>query len=137
MAKPNICLDTDVLIDTLRNHTNTVKFIRQLESKGAELSTTTINTFELFYGAHKTAKNEQNIQATKTLLSRLVIYDFDASAAELAGEIQVALEASGHPIGFRDLFIGTTAIVNSQQLLTRNIKHFELIPGLALVKIDE
>jgi predicted nucleic acid-binding protein len=132
MAAANICLDTDILIDHLRNQPRTAACIEELETEGAILCTTTINAFELFYGAHKTAKKESNVRATKALLERLVLFDFNAHASELAGEILAALELGGESIGFRDLFIGATALVNNAQLLTRNIKHFQKVPGLQL-----
>jgi predicted nucleic acid-binding protein len=42
------------------------------------------------------------------------------------------LEAEGRPIDFRDAFIGAIASVNGSVLLTKNVSHFERIPGLKL-----
>lgn len=132
MAVAHICLDTDILIDHLRNQTSVVTCIRRLEEEHAVLSTTAINAFELLYGAYKTQNKDQNVHATKALLDRLALYAFDAQSAELAGEILATLESAGQLIGFRDLFIGATALVNNAQLLTRNTKHFQKVPGLQL-----
>ena len=127
-----VCLDTDILIDHLRGEEEAVRQILELEASGSILSTTTINAFELYYGAQKTEKGERNRDSVKKLLSRLVVYDFTERAAEKAGEIVAHLEAEGNPIEFRDAFIGATAITNKSALFTRNIRHFDRIPLLRL-----
>ena len=124
-----VCLDTDILIDHLRGEERVVRQIRELEASGTILSTTSINAFELIYGAEKT---ERGRDAVKKLLGRLVVHDFTERAAERAGEIVAHLEAEGKPIGFREAFIGATAIANRSTLFTRNTRHFEVIPELEL-----
>lgn len=49
----SLCLDTTVLVDNLRGRKQTVDFIRELESRSATLATTAINSFELYYRAHR------------------------------------------------------------------------------------
>jgi len=127
-----VCLDTDILVDHLRGEEKAVRQIQELEASGGILSTTTINAFELYYGAQKTEKRERSRDAVKKLLGRLVIHDFTEKAAEKAGEIVAHLEAEGNPIEFRDAFIGATAIANKSTLFTRNIRHFERISELEL-----
>ena len=56
-----ICIDTDILIDHLRNRREAVEEIERLEMEGFQLSTTVINSFELYYGAYKTKKKEKNV----------------------------------------------------------------------------
>lgn len=136
MVNGKMCLDTDVLIDHLRGSEEAVRRIRDLEASGAILSTTAINAFELYYGAEKTGRREENRGAVERLLERLVLYDFTKRAAGVAGEILAGLEAEGRPIGFRDAFIGATAVVNDSALFTRNVSHFEAIAGLKLYEPD-
>ena len=64
-------IDTDILIDFLRNSKEAVEFVTQLEEKKTLLSTTAINAFELYYGAHKSRQSAQTLQATKTLLEQI------------------------------------------------------------------
>ena len=136
MVNEKVCLDTDVLIDHLRGSEETVCRIMELEASGAILSTTAINAFELYYGAEKTERREENRRAVERLLDRLVLYDFTKRAAGVAGEILAGLEAEGRPIDFRDAFIGATAVVNDIAIFTRNISHFEVIVGLKLYEPD-
>jgi len=132
LAVVSVCLDTNILIDTLRGDEETVGRMREIESTGSILSTTTINAFELFYGAEKTERKERNRDAVAKLLDRLLVYEFTGKAAERAGEIAAHLEADGRSIDFRDVLIGATAIVNDSTLFTRDISHFERIPHLRL-----
>lgn len=127
-----VCIDTDILVDHLRGEEKAVRQIQELETSGGVPSTTTINAFELYYGAQKTEKRERNRDAVKNLLDRLIIHDFTEKAAEKAGEIVAHLETEGNPIEFRDAFIGATAIANKSTLFTRNTRHFNRITELEL-----
>jgi len=132
MAILSICLDTNILIDTLRGDQETIKQIKEIETSGNILSTTTINAFELYYGAEKTENRERNKEAVRKLLKRLLIYDFTEKASEKAGEIAANLEAEGKTIDFRDILIGATALINESTIFTKDINHFERIPDLKL-----
>jgi predicted nucleic acid-binding protein len=122
------------MIDNLRGDKTIVHEILLLEDTGRILSTTSVNAFELYYGALKTEKKETNTDAVEKLLNRLVVYDFTKKTAEKAGEIITHLEEKGKPIDFRDAFIAATAIINESLVYTRNTSHFERIPSLELYR---
>nr|MDO8098116.1 type II toxin-antitoxin system VapC family toxin [Candidatus Njordarchaeota archaeon] len=128
-----VCIDTDVLIDNLRNKEKVVNFIADFENKGVMLSTTAVNAFELYYGVYKSGKPTEGMSAVTRLLDRLVVMDFDVKAAEAAGRILNDLELDGKLVGFRDIFIGAMALVNDCVMLTRNVDHFGKIPDLKTV----
>lgn len=127
-----ILLDTDILIDLLRGSEEVTQKINQLEGRGTLLSTSTLNAFELFYGAYKTSNREENVEATRTLLDRLIIHDLDMAASEKAGEVQAYLEEEGTPLEFRDTLIASVALTQNITLYTRNTRHFQRIPRLKL-----
>ena len=128
-----VCIDTDVLIDNLRDNKKVVSYIADLENRNVILSTTTVNAFELYYGAYKSRRPIEGISAVTRLLDRLVIMDFDVKASESAARILTDLESGGKPVDFRDVFIGATAIVNDCAILTRNTDHFSKIPDLKAI----
>ena len=127
-----VCLDTDVLIDHLRGDDTVTRLVADLEEKGYSLSTTSLNAFELFYGAQKTRDKRTNMEAVRTLLDRLVMLEFHLICAERAGEIAAALDEEGTPIGFRDILVAATALSNGCELMTGNLRHFERIKDLRL-----
>ena len=133
METSKTIIDTDILIDLLRNKKETVAFIATLEEKKIGLATTVINAFELHYGAHKSIKTQKNLQATKKLLSRLEILSLTPRSAEKAGHIYAQLEAKGQTIGLRDTIIGAIALTRNLTVVTRNTEHFKKIPNLKIV----
>jgi len=127
-----ILLDTDVLVELLRGSEEVAQVINRLEGRGALLSTSTLNAFELFYGAYKTKNREENIEATRTLLGRLIVHDLGLAASEKAGELQAALEREGTPLEFRDTLIASVALTQDVTLYTGNVRHFQRVPRLKL-----
>ena len=131
--EPRTIIDTDILIDFLRNKKEAVAFITQLEEKKTLLFTTAINAFELYYGAHKSKQSAQTLQATKTLLERLVLLPLSPRSAQRAGHIYAELELEGNPIGLRDTFIAAIALTRKCSVATRNTDHFKKVKGLTVI----
>ena len=135
METTRVIIDTDVLVDLLRNVARVVDSISEMERKGCLLATTTVNAFELFYGAYKSKNRQKNLTSTKTLLGRLVILKMGVASAQNAGRIYAELEQEGQPIGLRDAMIGSIALTKGYSLVTRNTEHFKKITGLDLIPI--
>lgn len=125
-----ICLDTDVLIDFLRGKRKIVEAIKTLEEKH-ELLTTSINIFELYYGAYRTGRGG-NVKAVDELAERLEILKLTEQSAKISGEILAELESDGGAIEFRDILIAGIAIENDATLFTGNKRHFQRVKGLKL-----
>lgn len=125
-------LDTNVIIEFLRGKPKCVHFITSLENR-YRLATTTINTFELLYGAYKFKKKEENILKIKRFLTQLEIYYFDLEASEEAGKLLAELSNQGLSLEIRDIFIAAIAIKNDLSLVTYNVKHFSRINRLKII----
>ncbi|MEM3750070.1 MAG: type II toxin-antitoxin system VapC family toxin [Candidatus Jordarchaeales archaeon] len=135
MEDGKVCLDSDVLISYLRGKSAAVDDVRRLEEEAVTLSTTSINAFEVFYGAYKSGRR-MNVESASRLMERLVILHFDREAAEAAGRILAQLEAKGELVEFRDVLIGATCLVNGYTIATWNAKHFRRIPGLKIIELQ-
>ena len=120
-----ICLDTDILIQIMRDDE---KLKNKINSLNASFYTTSINLFEIWQG-HK--KGEE----TLNLLEPLLKLNFDENSAFFAGDLQRKLSDKGNLLDFRDLFIGAICIKNNVELMTLNSKHFLRLKqfGLKLV----
>ena len=127
-----VILDTSIMVDFTRNKEHAVSLVKELSEKH-EVCTTDINVFELYYGAFKSAKKEENIKSITSLLNRIEILNLSHESIKKAAEILVNLEKKGEQIDFRDLLIGTIALVNNNSIKTNNIKHFERIEGLNVI----
>ncbi len=128
-----ICLDTDVLINFLRNKKEEVNFIVEQEEKN-ELTTTYINLFELYYGAYKSKEQQKNIEEVNLIAERITILNLSLISVKKAGELLAQLEREGEKVDFRDILIGTIALLHNCVLKTNNTRHFSKIKGLQLVQ---
>jgi tRNA(fMet)-specific endonuclease VapC len=122
--------DTDVLVDSLENRSPVAERIA-LEVERGQLRTTVITRFELLAGA-RTARQQG---AIGELIAGLPCLPLDDAGADSAAEIRRALEGAGVGIGMADSLIAGIVLVNKGVLLTRNRRHFERVPGLALGRL--
>ena len=128
----SICLDSDILIDFLRNKKEVVNWIKQNEQNNT-LATTIINVFELYSGAYKSNNSERGVAAIRNLIERLRILSFSLDSAERAGRENSRLEKEGISVEKRDLFIGIIALNEGFSIKTNNKKHFLKISGLKII----
>jgi predicted nucleic acid-binding protein len=133
METTRTVIDADVLMDLLRNVKRVTAFLAEIEKSGSLLSTTVINAFELYYGAHKCKEREQNLLATKKLLNRLVLLPLGPRSAETAGHIYAQLETKGQPIELRDALNGAITLTKGYAIVTRNVGNFKRIAGLSII----
>lgn len=127
-----VIIDTNILIDLLRNKSNVVEFFGRMQNNTT--ATTDINAFELYFGAYKSRKQEKNLAAAKGLLNSLILFTTSEDAMEIAGKIMARLEEEVRSIEIRDLLIGAIAMTNGFGVATNNVEHFERIEGLEVIK---
>ncbi|MGD2249104.1 MAG: type II toxin-antitoxin system VapC family toxin [Candidatus Methanofastidiosia archaeon] len=123
----NIVLDTDILIDFLRNKKETVLFLEGIRSEN--LATTAINAFELFWGAYK-AKSQ--LVAVERLLNSILLLNTTKKSVRESGRIAATLDSQGIQINVGDLLIAAICKVNDYAIATGKKKHFERIEGLEI-----
>jgi tRNA(fMet)-specific endonuclease VapC len=125
------CIDTDLLVAILRGKDREAKKkMDELDLEGRQ-ATTTINAFELFYGAHTMSKADKSpVEKTIALLGRMDIFPLDLNSSYKAGELLASLAKNGKVIDFRDALIGGISLVNNMTLVTRNKDHFSRIKDL-------
>ncbi len=133
METVKVIIDTDLLIDLLRDQEEAIAFIGELEGKNCILATTAINIFELHLGAHKSIDSEKNLEAVNTLADRLSILPLTSKSAQKAGYLFAQLDHEGKPIGLRDTLIAAIAITRECSVATRNQEHFNRISDLTII----
>jgi predicted nucleic acid-binding protein len=123
------CLDTDLLVAILRGKQEARAIVDQIDKEGKS-ATTSVNAFEIYFGANKSERKNENLRETSKLLERLEIFPLDLSASRKAAEISAKLVAKGETIDYRDAMIAGIAVENGLTLVTRNKAHFRRIKGL-------
>lgn len=130
-------LDTTALVDLSRragssNRRRADAAVAALLARGETLCTSRINEAEFRVGAFRSTNAVREALDIETLLSILVILEFDAASALLYARTQAHLLDIGRPSGKADVFIAAIALANGQRLVTRNPRHFADIPGLVV-----
>jgi predicted nucleic acid-binding protein len=114
-------LDTDVLIDFLRGNEQAKRVLLDLE----ESYVSAISVAELYAGV----RNVKEAGILYSLIQDLTVLDVTAAVAQAGGEIKSQFFSS-HGVGLPDALIAATAQANRLNLLTLNVKHFPMLPGL-------
>lgn len=122
-------VDTDVLIDYLRGRGPGAELLTRLGRGGYRV--TAVSAFELALGAaHRL--DPRPVQAlldapTLALTSR---------GGLLGGEALARLRGDGRGIDVRDALQAGVCLDADVPLVTRNVRHFERVPGLRVIRPD-
>jgi len=125
-------LDTNVLSEVIRKDPNRGVLQRLNEIAARDVVTSAVCVAELRHGAARVAHGALLWQRiAREILSRVDILPLGEAEAVRAGDLLATLEARGEPIGIEDVWIGATALEHGLRVVTRNLRHFQRIPGLA------
>lgn len=122
-------VDTNILIYLMNSKSSELqnKFISHPTQ---EFFVSTITVAELIYGAKKSSRVEQNLNAAIKILSPFSIIDFTSMDAFEYGDIRCDLERKGQIIGANDLLIAAQARRLNLTVITANLKEYERVKGL-------
>lgn len=124
-------LDTNVLSEMMRKRPAPSVIERLAQVSAGDLYTSVICVTELRYGAQRHPQGSSIWTRTETdILPRLQILPLSLPGAVRAGDLLAELARRGEPIGIEDVLIAATALEVGLTAVTRNLKHFERIPGL-------
>jgi tRNA(fMet)-specific endonuclease VapC len=125
-------LDTNVLSEVIRKEPNRGLLQRLSEVAARDVVTSAVCVAELRHGAARVANGARLWERiAREILSRVDILPLGEAEAVRAGDLLATLEAQGEPIGVEDVWIAATALEHRLTVVTRNLKHFRRIPGLA------
>lgn len=127
-----VCLDTDFLIALLRKHPEAAKRAEEYDSIEAEVSTTSMNAFEIYLGAFRSKEAAKNVKEADDLLNSIIILNFTLESSRRSSEILSELLYRGTPIDLRDAIIAGIALVSGYTLVTRDVDHFRRVTGLSV-----
>lgn len=123
-------LDTNALSELVRNpHGTLAQKLNALDPDA--VCTSIVAACELRFGAQRKGSAPLT-QRVEQLLQALTVLPLDMPADEHYADIRATLERSGTPIGSHDLFIAAHARSRGMTLLTRNLREFQRVPGLAV-----
>lgn len=126
--RPAGLIDTDILIDSARGVIEARQFLSERHSVDA-VRLSIISAMELIRGCRGTLE----LREVQRMLSRVTVLPVSTAASETAYRLIEALFLS-HGLAIPDALIAATAIEHCLVVYTRNVRHFEPISGLNVVK---
>ena len=120
-------LDANAIIALLNDTTSQIaRRVRRHAPRDFGVSAVVIH--ELYYGAFKSQRVEQNVAQVDAL--QVSVLEFDEEDARQAGQIRADLATEGTPIGPYDVLIAGQARARELTLVTYNTSEFQRVPGL-------
>ncbi len=135
MAALSFLLDTHTVSETARLAPND-GVMQQLRRHEFELALCAPVMHELRYGwlRQPEGRRRDAIGAhVQQVLSALPVLPYDEAAARVHAELRAQRETAGKPLPFVDGQIAAIAIAHGLQLVTRNFKDYQGLPGLRVV----
>lgn len=135
-----LILDSSIIIDSERKGDTVRDLIRLVISATGdqESAVSSVGLTELVHGVYRTqdpALRRKRENYLSELLRAVIVFPYTERTATLAGRIQGEQQARGITIPSLDLLIGATALEIRYSVLTVNVRHFRLIPGLTVVTL--
>lgn len=134
-----VILDSSILIAAERGGQTVRQILSDVRAAQGEidigLSVATIA--ELLHGAYRAgseARQRRRLEFIEELCRDVPLYPVTLEVVRLVGKIEGQEEAKGMRISFEDLLIGATALHLGYSVITHNVRHFRLIPGLSVVQ---
>ena len=123
-------LDTDICIYWLKGNEH---IEQKILSGGIDnIFVSFITVSELYYGAYKSERVDENLTMMRKLTDRINVIESDDAIIEAFGKLKASLENDGLIIDDADMFIAACALVHRLTMVTNNTKHFKRIKGLKL-----
>ena len=120
-------LDANAIIALLNDTTSPIaRRVRRHAPRDFGVSAVVIH--ELYYGAFKSQRVEQNVARVDSL--QFSVVEFDEEDARQAGQIRAHLASKGTPIGPYDVLIAGQARARELTLVTHNTSEFQRVLGL-------
>jgi predicted nucleic acid-binding protein len=134
-----LILDSSIVIAAERKGLNDLETLEQLQSVYGDtaIGLSVVTIAELTHGAYRAqeeAGKRRRLAFIDRLCQELAIYPVTVEIARIIGRIEGQQAALGFTLAFEDLAIGVTALDLGYDVVTLNEKHFNLIPGLRIVK---
>jgi predicted nucleic acid-binding protein len=119
-------LDTTVAVDHLRGDQAAVDLLRDLVESEETLAASEVVRFELVAGVR-----DDELPALEQFFSALSWIAVGEDVARTAGELARKHRRAYSGIDDADYLIAATALLLEADLLTTNVRHFPMLPGLA------
>ena len=124
-------LDTNICIYIIKKKPDSV-IKRFLKMKPDSIGISSITVSEMYYGAAKSLKHDQNTIALEQFILPLTVIDYNKEDSIVYGKLRAKLELKGKLIGAMDMLITAQALNRDLILITNNEREFKKVEGLSI-----
>ncbi len=103
--------------------------MRQAQAGGDQFGISITVLGELYYAVYASQRHAENLRRLQSLAGALLLWPFDALAAEEFGRIQAEQKAKGRPVPPLDAQIAAVARVNNLVILTDD-RHLTFVDAI-------
>jgi predicted nucleic acid-binding protein len=124
-------LDTSFVEDVAREESDALAKADDLVRNEIPERISAMTLYELYWGVGYVDTPQREKDAVDAILDTKEVYQITPEIARKAGRIAGELSSDGRPLNDPgDEIIGATGVVHDEPVLTKNVAHFERIPGL-------
>jgi tRNA(fMet)-specific endonuclease VapC len=125
VAGNKFLLDTNAIIALQRENED----LKKLLSTSTDVFVPAVAVGELYYGAYKSQRVEENRKNVAAFIANRVVLNVDVDTADVYGQVKQALRAKGRPIPENDIWIAALAIQYDLTLIADDA-HFGEVDNL-------
>jgi tRNA(fMet)-specific endonuclease VapC len=135
-----VVLDSSALIGAERDAQPVSAVLAALEEDHGEteIVLSSITVVELEHGLHRAdnpARARQRRDYLDAVFAAIPVEPFTKEMGQTAAKLDADARRTGKVIPFADLLIGATALYFDYAVGTRNLRHFQIVPGLKVLKL--
>lgn len=135
-----VVLDASIVITAERKSLPVPQLVKAIQAACGEieLSLSPVTVAELVHGSYRARTPEvshRRRQYIEELVSLIPLHPITLQTAWLAGQIEGQEAARGNVLPFNDLLVASAAIEQGYAVLTENLRHFEKIPGVQVLRL--
>jgi len=135
-----VILDSSILIAGERRRDSVWEVLERVEAECGKTTAalSAVTAVELTHGIYRAgtdAERQRREAFVEELFQAVAVHALTLEVARLAGRIHGEQMSQGISIAFPDLLIGSTALHLGFDVVTLNLRHFQMIPGLKVVSI--
>ena len=123
----NRVIDTDILIDASKRNEDAIDFLAKQQD--AEIQISIVSVIELVVGC----RNKVELSQTQKFLQSCTILPITVTVSEVAYQL-IETFALSHGLLLGDALIAATVLECGVTLYTKNTRHFQMIPGLKIIR---
>jgi tRNA(fMet)-specific endonuclease VapC len=135
-----VILDSSILIAGERRRDSVWEVLERVEAECGKTTAalSAMTAVELTHGIYRAGTDvdrQRREEFVEELFQSVAVHALTLEVARLAGRIHGEQMSRGISIAFPDLLIGSTALHLGFDVVTLNLRHFQMIPGLKVVSI--